>query len=105
MNQNEWMNDPLVAGIDKAKLQFLQMLVFESRNLSKEQMIPFLMSVAQKGKASNISFDDREIDSIVAALRKYATPDELDKINKLMAMKKRRYSSYMVKASRSPLQE
>lgn len=89
MNQNEWMNDPLVADIDKAKLQFLQMLVFESRNLTKEQMLPFLMSVAQKGKSHNISFDDWEIEAIVAALRKYATPDEVDKINKLMAMKKK----------------
>jgi hypothetical protein len=89
MNQNEWMNDPLVANIDKAKLQFLQMLVFESRNLTKEQMLPFLMSVAQKGKASNISFDDKEIETIVEALRKYSSPEEVDKINKLMAMKKK----------------
>lgn len=90
MNQNEWMNDPLVASIDKAKLQFLQMLVFESANLTKEQMLPFLMSVAQKGRANNISFDDEEIETIVAALRKYASPEEVDKINKLMAMKKKR---------------
>ena len=61
---NEWMNDPLVAGIDKAKLQFLQMLVFESQNLTKEQMLPFLMSVAQKGKANHISFDDRETEAL-----------------------------------------
>ena len=89
MNQNEWMNDPLVAGIDKAKLQFLQMLVFESQNLTKEQMLPFLMSVAQKGKANHISFDEEETEAIVAALRKYASPEEVAKINKLMAMKKK----------------
>lgn len=90
MNQTDWMNDPLVAGIDKTKLQFLQMLVFESQNLTKEQMIPFLMSIAQKGKSQNISFDDKEIDAIVAALRKYSTPEEIAKINKLMALKKKR---------------
>lgn len=89
MNQNEWMNDPLVANIDKAKLQFLQMLVFESQNLTQNQMLPFLMSVAQRGKSQNISFDDNEIEAIVAALRKYATPEEVAKINKLMAMKKK----------------
>lgn len=89
MNQNEWMNDPLVAGIDKAKLQFLQMLVFESQNLTKEQMLPFLMSIAQKGKSQNISFDDSEIEAIVAALRKYSTPEEAEKINKLMKMRKK----------------
>lgn len=89
MNQNEWMNDPLVANIDKAKLQFLQMLVFESQNLSREQMLPFLMSVAQKGKAQNISFDDNETETIIAVLRKYASPEEVEKINKLMKMKKK----------------
>lgn len=90
MNQNEWMNDPLVAGIDKAKLQFLQTLVFEGRNLSREQMIPFLMSVSQKGKMNNISFDDDEMANIVAALRKYSSPEDVDKINKLMALKRKR---------------
>ena len=90
MNQTEWMNDPLVAGIDKTKLQFLQMLVFEGQNLTKEQMLPFLMSVAQKGKKQNISFDDNEIDAIVSALQKYSTPEEINKINKLMALKKKR---------------
>lgn len=89
MNQNEWMSDPLVANIDKTKLQFLQALVFESQNLSREQMFPFLMSVAQKGKSQNISFDDQEIETIVTVLRKYASPEEIDKINKLMKMKKK----------------
>ena len=87
MIQNEWMNDPLVAGIDKAKLQFLQMLVFESQNLTKEQMLPFLMSVAQKGKSNHISFDETE--AIIAAIRKYASPEEAEKINKLMSMKRK----------------
>ena len=90
MNQTEWMNDPLVAGIDKTKLQFLQVLVFEGQNLTKEQMLPFLMSVAQKGKKQNISFDDNEINAIVTALQKYSTPEEINKINKLMALKKKR---------------
>lgn len=89
MNQNEWMNDPLVADIDKAKLTFLQTLVFESQKLTREQMLPFLMSIARKGKAQNISFDDSEMNAIISALRKYATPQELDKINKIMTLKKR----------------
>lgn len=66
------------------------MLVFEGQNLTKEQMLPFLMSVAQKGKKQNISFDDNEIDAIVTALQKYSTPEEINKINKLMALKKKR---------------
>ena len=44
------------------------------------------MSIAKKGKNQNISFDDNEIEAIVAALSKYSTPEEAEKINKLMAM-------------------
>ncbi len=90
MNQSDWMNDPMVSGIDRDKLQFLQTLVFESQNLSREQMIPFLMSVAQKGKTNNINFDDNEIDVIATTLRKYSSPEDVEKINKLMAMKRKR---------------
>ncbi len=89
MTEN-WMNDPDIAHIDKTKLQFLQTLVFESQSLSKEQMLPFLMSVAQKGKSANITFDDSEMEAIIAVIRKYSTPEELDKINKLMALKKKK---------------
>ena len=56
-----WLDDPDVAHIDKSKLDFLQMLVFESSGLSKEQMLPFLMAVAKRGKDKNISFTEEEM--------------------------------------------
>lgn len=89
MNQIEWMNDPLVADIDPEKLQFLQTLVFESKNLNRDQMLTFLMSVAKKGKANHISFDEHEIETIVTVLRKYSSPEEVEKINKIMSLKKK----------------
>ena len=69
-----WMEDPSLVHIDKEKLLFLQSLVFESQNLSKEQLLPFLMAIAKRGKDNNITFTDEEI----------------DKINKLMALRKSR---------------
>ena len=54
----EWMQDPAIAHIDKAKLDFLQALVFESQSLSKEKLLPFLLSVAKKGQEHNVSFDN-----------------------------------------------
>ncbi|MCM1087768.1 MAG: hypothetical protein NC419_06400 [Muribaculaceae bacterium] len=81
-----WLNDPAVAHIDKAKLDFLQMLVFESNGLTKEQMLPFLMAVAKRSKESNISFSEEEINTIVQTLQKYASPEELDKMNKMTAL-------------------
>ena len=49
MTAPEWINDPALAGIDKAKLDFLQMMVFEGKNLTPKEMLPFLMN--QIGRA------------------------------------------------------
>lgn len=86
---NNWMSDPAVANIDKAKLEFLQALVFESQTLSKEQMLPFLMSVAKKGSDNHISFSDEEVDTIVNVIRNYSTPEELSKIDKLLELRRK----------------
>ena len=81
-----WLDDPDVAHIDKSKLDFLRMLVFESDGLSKEQMLPFLMAVARRGRDKNISFTEEEMNTIIKTLHKYASPDEIDKMNKMTAI-------------------
>lgn len=84
---NEWMKDESLKDIDPYKLEFLQALVFESSNLKKEQLLPFLMAVAKRGQDKKVSFSEEEIDAIVAVLKRHATPDELNKMNKVLAMR------------------
>ena len=86
---NDWMNDPSLAGIDKAKLDFLQALVFESRGMSREHMLPFLMAVAKRGQADHITFTNEEIDIIVAVIKKESSPEEAATIDKMMRMRKK----------------
>ena len=86
---NDWMNDPSLAGIDKAKLDFLQALVFESRGMSREQMLPFLMAVAKRGQADHITFTNEEIDIIVSVIKKESSPEEAATIDKMMRMRKK----------------
>lgn len=88
--QNDWMKDESLKNIDSYKLDFLQALVFESQNLKKEQMLPFLMAVAKRGQDKKVSFSDDEIDAIVTVLRKQASPEEISKIEKVMAMRSRK---------------
>ncbi len=88
--QNEWMQDESLKNIGPYKLEFLQALVFESSNLKKEQLLPFLMAVAKRGQEKKVSFSDEEIDAIVNVLRKHASPEEVSKIEKVMAMRSRR---------------
>lgn len=88
--QNDWMKDESLKNIDPYKLEFLQALVFESNNLKKEQMLPFLMAVMKRGQEKKVTFSDDEINAIVTVLRKHASPDELSKIEKIMAMRSRK---------------
>lgn len=88
--QNDWMKDESLKNIDPYKLEFLQALMFESSNLKKEQMLPFLMAVMKQGQERKVSFSDNEIDTIVAVLRKHASPEEIGKIEKIMAMRSRK---------------
>ena len=85
---NDWMNAPALAGIDRAKLEFLQALVFESRPLQREQMLPFLMAVAKRGQADHITFSNEEIETIVSVIKKESTPEEAATIDKMMRMRK-----------------
>ena len=85
---NDWMNDPALAEIDKAKLEFLQALVFESRTLKKEQMLPFLMAVAKRGQADHITFSNEEIETIVAIIKRESSPEDAAAIDKMMRMRK-----------------
>lgn len=84
-----WMDDPAVAQIDKAKLDFLQSLVFESQSLSREQMMPFFMAIAKRGMDNHISFSKEEVETITSTIRRYSTPEELDKIDKLMKLRRK----------------
>lgn len=87
---SEWMNDPALAEIDRKKLEFLQALVFESRGLQREQMLPFLMAVAKRGQADHITFSNEEIDTIVAVIKKESTAEEAATIDKMMRLRKNR---------------
>lgn len=86
---NTWMNDPAIAHIDKNKLEFLQALVFESQSMKKEQMLPFLMAVAKRGQENHVTFSNDEIDTIIETIRKYSTPEELERIDKMMKLRKK----------------
>lgn len=88
---NEWMKDESLKNIEPYKLEFLQALVFESSNLRKEQLLPFFMAVAKRGQEKKVSFSDDEINAIIEVLKKHASPEELDKMNKILAMKAQRH--------------
>lgn len=86
----EWMKDESLKHIEPYKLEFLQALVFESSNLRKEQLMPFLMNIAKRSREKNVSFSDEEINAVVTVLKNQASPEELSKMEKILAMRAKR---------------
>lgn len=85
-NAAPWMQEPSVQNIPKEKLDFLQKLVFESKNLSQKELLPFLMALAQRSRDEHISFSQEEMTAIIEAIRKYSTPEEITKMNQIMKL-------------------
>ena len=82
----DWMQDPSLSGISAMKLNFLQNMLFESQKHTGKEMLPFFMSLAMKAKSQNISFSQDEIDTIVPILKKYASEEEIGKMNQVIKM-------------------
>lgn len=87
---NHWMNDPELTGIPVNKLMFLENMLFESKNHTGKELMPFFMSLAMKAKKENITFSENEINIIIPVLKKYASEDEIKKMDQVIKMFKTR---------------
>ena len=82
----DWMQDPALISIPIQKLQFLQSMLFESQKHSGKEMLPFFMSLAMKAKKQNITYSQEEIDIIIPVLKKFASEEEIAKMNQMIKM-------------------
>ncbi len=88
---NEWMNDPALQNIDRAKLDFLDKMFVQSAAINNDgtpqqrqkKMMAFLLSLSKLSQENNISFQKEEVELIFAVLKKYSTPDDIDKMQKI----------------------
>ena len=85
-----WMNDPELVNIPVNKLMFLEKMLFESKNHTGKELMPFFMSLAMKAKNENITFTEDEINTIVPVLKKYASEEEIKKMDQVIKMFKSR---------------
>jgi len=88
---NEWMNDPELQKIDRAKLDFLNKIFVQGTAINsggnqaetQKKMMAFLLSLNKLSKDNNISFYPEEVELIFSVLKKHATPDDIDKMQKV----------------------
>ena len=88
LSSGEWMRDKALAHIPHSKLEFLQIMLFESRKLKQEEMLPFFMSVIKVSREKNITFTEKEMDSILEVLKEHSSADELTRMYQIMQMRK-----------------
>lgn len=89
--RNEWMNDPELQNIDRAKLDFLDKMFVQGASINssgtqqerQKKMMAFLLSLSKLSRENNISFQKEEVELIFSVLKKYSTPDDIDKMQKL----------------------
>ena len=90
-NNNEWMNDPELENIDRAKLDFLNQMFIQSTSINstgsqaerQKKMMAFLLSLSKLSKENNISFQKEEVELIFSVLKKHSTSDDIAKMQKI----------------------
>ena len=90
-NNNEWMNDPELKNIDRAKLDFLNQMFIQSTSINstgsqaerQKKMMAFLLSLSKLSKENNISFQKEEVELIYSVLKKHSTSDDIAKMQKI----------------------
>lgn len=88
---NEWMNDPELRNIDRAKLDFLNKMFVQSTSINnsgsqqerQKKMMAFLLSLSKLSRENNITFQKEEVELIFSVLKKHSTSDDIDKMQKI----------------------
>ena len=88
---NEWMNDPELKNIDRAKLDFLDKMFVQGASINssgtqqerQKKMMAFLLSLGKMSKENNITFQKDEVELIFSVLKKYSTSDDIEKMQKI----------------------
>lgn len=84
-NRPAWMDDELVRDISPKKLAFLENMFLEGQGKNRKEMLAFLMPMMKKAKQENLTFTPAEMNAAITAIKKHSTPDELSKIDEILA--------------------
>lgn len=86
MNDNSWMNNPALGGIDPAKLKMLSSLAEQAQGKSQSELLAFLMATMSQSQAGNMSFSPAETEAIINVMKIGKTPRQIQKIDRMCAM-------------------
>ena len=87
--EENWQDNPKLAGMDRSKLDMLQQMAQQGAGKSPSDLLPFIMNAAAKGKSAGLRFNPNEINTIIEELKMGKSPQErakLDQVVNLMKM-------------------
>lgn len=93
MEQDIWKNIKLPENMPKEKIDFLTQAIEGSRNLKKQELLPYLTRLIRVSKEKQLTFTDAEIQFIIAAIRSSSSPEQNKYIDQLMQESQKRMSA------------
>ena len=86
MENNSWMNNPSLKGIDPQKLLLLMQMTSQANGKSMNELLPFLLASSSTMKKKGVSFSPEEFQVIFEALKQGKSKEEIDKMNQMIQM-------------------
>ncbi len=83
MKNENWKNDPRLAGMDPVKLQYIEKIAAQISSQSKSDLLSTLLSLQADARKNNISFTDQETALLISIITSGMPPDEKKKIEML----------------------
>ena len=80
----EWMSDESVRDIDIRNLEFIQELHDNSYATNQKELMMKLMPKLKYAKEQGLLLSLKEVNTAIAAIKKYSTPEELKQIDKVL---------------------
>ena len=71
---DNWQDNPKLAGIDKNKLDMLQQMARQGAGKSPSDLLPFIMNAASQGRNAGLNFNSNEINTIIEVLKMGKSP-------------------------------
>lgn len=86
MDNNSWMNDPSLSGIDPKKLMMLMQLKNQAGGKSMNEILPFLLAATSGMKKDGVTFSQDEFRLIFDVLKQGKSGEEVDRMNRMVQL-------------------
>lgn len=80
----KWMSDESVKNIPSEKLDFLENVFVSLQGKNQKETMSTLLPLLKKAKKEQLNLTGEEMQIAIAAIKKYSTKQELEKINHIL---------------------